>query len=86
MEPERVSLTEAKQRLSELVRQVAYGGKRFILEFRGKPRAVLLSLNNLVERIGELRRRIQRESGFISTAELLEETRQGRDEELAGLR
>ncbi len=33
-----VSLTEAKQRLGELVKRAAYGGERFVLEFRDKPR------------------------------------------------
>ena len=39
----RISITEAKQRLGELVKRAAYGGERFLLQFRGKPQAVLVS-------------------------------------------
>ena len=36
-----VSLTNAKQHLGELIKRCAYGGERFIIEFRGKPVAEL---------------------------------------------
>lgn len=39
-----IGMTEAKSKLSELVGQVAYGGQQFILERRGRPMAVLISL------------------------------------------
>ena len=42
-----VSLTEAKQNLGELVKRTAYGNDRFILEFRGKPRAALVNFEDL---------------------------------------
>ena len=42
-----VPLTEAKQNLGELVKRTAYGNDRFILEFRGKPRAALVSFEDL---------------------------------------
>jgi len=42
-----VSLTEAKQRLGELVKRAAYGGERFVLEFRDKPQAALVSYADL---------------------------------------
>jgi len=42
-----VSLTEAKQRLGELVKRAAYGGERFVLEFRDKPQAALVSYEDL---------------------------------------
>ena len=38
-----ISLTGAKQNLGELVKRTAYGGERFVLEFRGKARAALVS-------------------------------------------
>ena len=38
----RVSITEAKQHLGELVKQVAYGGETIVLEFRGKPQATIV--------------------------------------------
>jgi prevent-host-death family protein len=42
-----VSLTEAKQRLGELVKRAAYGGERFVLEFRERPEAALVSYDDL---------------------------------------
>ena len=42
-----ISLTEAKQNLGELVKRSAYGGERFILEFRGKPQAAIVSYEDL---------------------------------------
>ncbi len=43
MTTNRISITEAKQRLGELVKRVAYGRERILLQFRGKPQAVLVS-------------------------------------------
>ncbi|HUF54179.1 MAG TPA: type II toxin-antitoxin system Phd/YefM family antitoxin [Dehalococcoidia bacterium] len=42
-----VSQTEAKQRLGDLVKRVAYGGERIVLENRGKPQAALVSIADL---------------------------------------
>ncbi|MBN1874736.1 MAG: type II toxin-antitoxin system Phd/YefM family antitoxin [Anaerolineae bacterium] len=39
-----VSMVEAKSKLAELVGQVQYGGKRYILKRRGEPVAVLIGL------------------------------------------
>ena len=39
-----VGMAEAKSKLAELVGQVKYGGNRYILERRGQPMAVLISL------------------------------------------
>lgn len=39
-----VGMAEAKSKLAELVGEVKYGGKRFILERRGQPMAVLISV------------------------------------------
>lgn len=39
-----VSMVEAKSHLAELVGQVKFGGKRFVLERRGQPMAVLISI------------------------------------------
>jgi prevent-host-death family protein len=36
------SLSEAKQRLGELVKRAAYGGETVVLEFRGKPIAAIV--------------------------------------------
>lgn len=43
----KVSAAQAKAQLSELVSQVAYGGERVIIERRGKPLAVLVSVEEL---------------------------------------
>ena len=48
-----IPLTEAKQNLGELVKRTAYGGERFVMEFRGKPRAALISIEDL-ERLQSL--------------------------------
>ena len=47
MKVQRISITQAKQNLGEVVKRVAYGGERFVLEFRGKPRAALVSWDDL---------------------------------------
>jgi prevent-host-death family protein len=40
-----IGMAEAKSKLSDLVGQVAYGGQEFVLERRGRPMAVLISLD-----------------------------------------
>ena len=42
-----ISLTEIKKSLGEVVNRAAYGGERFILVSRGKPKAALVSLKDL---------------------------------------
>lgn len=39
-----IGMTEAKSRLAELVGRVAYGGQRYVLERRGRPMAMLISI------------------------------------------
>ena len=39
-----VGMVQAKSNLAELVGQVKYGGKRFVLERRGRPMAMLISI------------------------------------------
>ncbi len=43
MTANRISITEAEQKLGELVKRAAYGGERILLQFRGKPLAALVS-------------------------------------------
>jgi prevent-host-death family protein len=52
---ERVSIGHAKAHLSELVAAVVQGGRRVILERRGRPLAALVSLDELddLERAGQ---------------------------------
>lgn len=42
-----VSVAEAKARLSELINAVAFGGERVVIESRGRPKAVLVSVEDL---------------------------------------
>jgi len=39
-----VGMVEAKSKLAELIGQVKYGGKRYVLERRGQPMAMLISV------------------------------------------
>lgn len=43
---ETVSVVEARKKLSELMAKVAYGGERVIIERKGKPLVVIVSLND----------------------------------------
>jgi prevent-host-death family protein len=42
----RVGIGEVKRDISELVNRVAYGGERVVLTSRGKPKAVLIGLED----------------------------------------
>ena len=44
---ERVSIGRVKRDVSDLVNRVAYGGERIILTSRGKPKAALVSIDDL---------------------------------------
>ena len=59
-----VSMVEAKSRLAELVGQVKFGGKQYVLERRGRPMAMLIS----VEEYEQLRAQgaVAAESGLSS--------------------
>ena len=41
-----VSIGEVKREFSELVNRVAYGGERIVLTSRGKPKAVLVNIED----------------------------------------
>ncbi|MCO5186373.1 MAG: type II toxin-antitoxin system Phd/YefM family antitoxin [Anaerolineae bacterium] len=41
-----VSIGQVKRDISQLVNRVAYGGERIVLTSRGKPKAVLISLED----------------------------------------
>lgn len=47
MSTHRVSITEAKASLSSLVNRVAYRGERIVLESHGRPKAALVSLEDM---------------------------------------
>ena len=42
-----VSMGEAKARLSSLVNAVAFGGERIVIQSRGRPKAALVSVEDL---------------------------------------
>jgi prevent-host-death family protein len=102
MKTTHISLTEAKQRLGELVKRSAYGGERFVIEFRGKPAAVVVSYNGAVdedaetrkqrglkalEDLREFREKLKAKYGvFPDSAELIREMREERDNQILGLR
>ncbi len=59
----RIGIARAKNGLSALVNRVAFGGERVLLESRGKPKAALVSLQDLhqLERVAmEIPTRSQR--------------------------
>jgi prevent-host-death family protein len=100
MKTSRVSITEAKQNLGELVKRVAYGEERIALEFRGKPKAALVSWqdfqrlqkpegheNEVLDELHEIRRKIIGRVGILPEAgEMLRQVRQKRLNELTSLR
>lgn len=55
MQHKKASIAEARNTLSALINKVAYGDVRVTLESRGKPKAVLVSLEDLkkLERLDE---------------------------------
>ncbi len=53
MEREKASIAHAKNTLSSLINKVAYGKTRVLLESRGKPKAALISTEDL-ERLERL--------------------------------
>jgi prevent-host-death family protein len=51
MKTTKVSIGQVKQDISELVNRVAYGGERIVLTSRGKPKAVLVSIQDFEQLI-----------------------------------
>jgi prevent-host-death family protein len=54
---QKASVAEAKNTLSSLINRVAYGKTRIVLESRGKPKAALVSTEDL-ERLERLERAV----------------------------
>jgi prevent-host-death family protein len=46
MSTKQISIGQVKRDISELVNRVAYGGERIVLTSRGKPKAVLVSVQD----------------------------------------
>jgi len=64
----RVTMTELKRSLGELVNRVAYGGDRVVLVSRGRPKAAIVSIEDL-----ELLRQLRREEATGRQATRLED-------------
>ena len=47
MNSQSVTLTDLKQNLGDIINQAAYGQSRIVLTARGKPRAALISIEDL---------------------------------------
>ncbi len=100
MKNNHISISEAKGRLGELVKRAAYGKEHFILEFRNKPQAAIVSIDDylkverrraeggrLSDEMRVLREQIAHETGRVfDTAKALHEIREERDEQITGLR
>lgn len=67
-----ISLTELKQNLGEVVNRAAYGNERIILLSRGKPRAALISIQDL-EKLEQLAQEAQTTRNIQEQMELLAE-------------
>lgn len=103
-----LGVAEVKQHISNIINRVAYGGERIIITSRGKPKAAIISMDDLrllevadhelrerrasawgwLARIDELRERIGARVGgeLPDSTQLLREIREGRDDEILGLR
>lgn len=68
-----VNLTEAKQNLGEIVNRVAHGGERILLLSRGKPKAAMVSVTDLIF-LEQLREKHEEEEQLRQFS-LLEEAR-----------
>jgi prevent-host-death family protein len=71
------SIAEARAELSALVNKVAYAGERVILTSRGRPKAALVSLEDL-EALGDLPATSSRLAALRAADELVEEIRRAR--------
>ena len=58
MDEFQVSIGRVKREISELVNRVAFGGERIVLTSRGKPKAVIVSLEDY-ERIQQIETKTQ---------------------------
>ena len=65
----RVSVADAKARLSELMARAGYGGERFLIERRGRPLAALVGVGDLERLEGgakDLERGVRRPRGALA--------------------
>ena len=64
---EKVSIGRVKRDVSDLVNRVAYGGERIILTSRGKPKAALVSIDDLerLRRVEDAAQRLLADAGSL---------------------
>jgi prevent-host-death family protein len=96
MKEQRISVTEAKQQLGEIIKRVAYGGERFVIEVHGRPQALVspyrerprMTIEEHRARIEEatrFRKQIEARTGIQpDSAEIIRQMREERDEQLFG--
>ena len=63
-----VSIGQVKRDISELVNRVAFGQERIILTSRGKPKAAIVSINDL-EKLNAVQQKSQQEAWQLWVAE-----------------
>jgi prevent-host-death family protein len=77
MAANQVSIGQVKRDISELVNRVAFGGERIILTSRGKPKAVLVSvqdyetLEQLTAEVGQTRWAAWQQASEVLTGQIL---------------
>lgn len=79
-----VSIGQVKRDISELVNRVAFGNERIVLTSRGKPKAAIVSLEDLARLQEEKReRRVEEWDAWLTGNErlthVIRERRQGRE-------
>lgn len=82
-----ISIGQVKRDISELVNRVAYGDERIILTSRGKPKAVLISLEDYsrLKAIEEDKRISYREKWLTDTQTLANQIRESHGNQMIDL-
>jgi prevent-host-death family protein len=97
----KINIREARQRFSEIINTVAIKGERVILVSKSKPKAAIVSLEDLeslekptikrarrlaqIERIGKLRKILLQKGIKSDSIYVLQKIRRERNEKLSGL-
>jgi prevent-host-death family protein len=73
MERDRASVAQAKNTLSSLINRVAYGKTRIVLESRGRPKAALISAEDLekLEQLEQGEKTPEARLSFLAQAQAL---------------
>jgi prevent-host-death family protein len=83
-----ISIGQVKRDISELVNRVAYKGERIILTSRGRPKAVLLSLEDYEKLIQSEKSQLTRDAWLVDAqalAKRIRERRKGQQLDVAAL-